>query len=277
MYRSPAKILSLLSMIALGFCLGGASCNPLWAHSERGMHTVDHHFHPTFMHLEFSTPESYENWRHNQSVQKEDLTLFLSFSFAPTPENLKDLAPFAERIQSLRFTRKASGTITDDHMQVIGSVLPSLRRLSLLKAPITDHGIELIAGLTSLEKLDMSGAPITNYGIRLVGRQFPNLRMLGVSWTKVDGQAFSGLMKLENLRELKAVGIPIEIFHIGHMTGLKSLKKLHLHRKDVQRYKRDIRKLNGDLKIIPYAATKHRNVKVASTQTKESQRARPRI
>ena len=195
--------------------------------------------------LTFKTDAAYQRWLTQEQPHQRYAMIF---SFTPTLAALRLLEGYSDAVDSLTFTNTAP--MTDAHMQVIGKTLPSLTGLHLIDAPITDQGVEALGPLKGLTSLSLVGSRITNYAVRFIGRHFHRLRILNVNNTGIDGQAFASLIKLPSLHELHCVGVKLEIYHIAHITGIKPLRILHLHHKDIERYKGTIAQLNSTLDLV---------------------------
>ncbi len=107
--------------------------------------------------------------------------------------------------------------------------LTSLNELFLSGTPISDAGLARLRGLTGLQHLLLDGTPVTDAGLANI-RGLKSLRFLVLNWSKV---ADSGLANLEGLTELRVLhlrGTQVTDAGLEHLRPLTKLETLGVSR-----------------------------------------------
>jgi Leucine-rich repeat (LRR) protein len=116
--------------------------------------------------------------------------------------------------------------VTDANLQLLADSR-QLRSLTLDRAPITDAGLEHLAGLTKLSGLVLSGTRVTDAGMKSVG-EMKELHSLDLMATAVGDSGLKDLAGLTQLRTLSLSATKVTDAGMSVVGQLKNLTVLTL-------------------------------------------------
>jgi hypothetical protein len=117
--------------------------------------------------------------------------------------------------------------ITDSGMVYLN--IPKLTRLNLSGLPITDAGLNALAGLPNLERLHLSRTKVRGPGLSRL-KSLPNLDVLELDDSAMTDEGLTHLAGASNLHILRLDGVPITAAGLEHLLTLPDLKLLGLKR-----------------------------------------------
>jgi hypothetical protein len=116
--------------------------------------------------------------------------------------------------------------LTDKDLAALGQ-LDGLRQLNLDFAPITDSGLEHVAGLRTLQSLSLSKTRITDVGMVQL-RELTALEFLRLDEDHLTDGGLASLAGLTRLKELSLWRVFLTDKGLVHLKGLTALERLSL-------------------------------------------------
>lgn len=108
------------------------------------------------------------------------------------------------------------------------SMLPQLKKLSLLECNITDDGMKRLSPLVNLEELDLEGNVLSDKGLEAI-EKLTKLRRLTLSVTDITDAGLNHLKEMKSLRILRIrTSKKITDRVMAHLSALENLEELDL-------------------------------------------------
>lgn len=147
---------------------------------------------------------------------------YLSLTFCNTSDTgLDHIAPLAKLVRIDLGHQK----ITDNGLKKLAK-LKNLQGLNLYDTPITDEGLKELSMKMNL--LLLGSTKITNNGVNIISRQFPDLKILDLSYNDLGDSSLGFISKLKNLEALGLMGVNVTDDGIKNLKGNKNLTALYL-------------------------------------------------
>jgi Leucine-rich repeat (LRR) protein len=115
--------------------------------------------------------------------------------------------------------------VTDEDLRLLRG-LP-IKRLRFIKEPLTDRGLEYLAGFADLSDLSLIGVPITDAGVHSISK-FVGLQSLAVVMTDITDDGIPALAALSRLQELYLWRTRVSGKSLEYLASLAGLRKLDL-------------------------------------------------
>jgi hypothetical protein len=135
--------------------------------------------------------------------------------------------PQLKKLPSLVAVNLGLCGLTDEDLKPLQD-LHQVKNLLLNGNPITDKGLEQLAGLTNLHELSLSDdRAVTDRGVEHL-KGLTGLRLLSLDGTQVTDDGLAHLKGLTELRTLKLYATQVKGPGLAHLQGLPKLESLYL-------------------------------------------------
>ena len=142
-----------------------------------------------------------------------------------------DLEALAKQPSILELSLQECSGVSDAGLAKLKAIIPNLKKVSLIRVPVSDEGLQHLAGATSLTELTLAHTNVKGSGLASLSG-LPLVRLTLQSRT-VQADALSALSQLTNLEELELQCQDITIASLPNLTKLTKLNSLVAYRTPV--------------------------------------------